>query len=143
VSGFCVRGADYPPDLSWRLLDWCRRRGADEFGLTFLGPPYQESGAWAEVDTLLAPFRRTAASAGDRWALTDETLEILRTLLPDGLFTWRPGELNVEDPVIYRGGVPLLEVSSREREGLLTLRPDDLTSLQRSGMPFAGMGRSG
>lgn len=126
---------DYSPDASWRLLDWCLARGADEIGLAFLGPPYMPDSTWSEVDEMLAPFRRRVASAGDRWLLTAESVAVLRAVLRDGLFTYTPGETSIENPTIYRGGVPLLSVITHEGEGVLHLRADDVTSLERAGLP--------
>lgn len=131
-----IRRADYAPDATWRLVEWCVARGADEFGLTFLGPPYQASGEWADVDQLLAPFRRRIASAGDRWRLTGETTAALRSVLPHGLFTFEPGASAIEDPTFYRGGIPLLAIATHEGEGTIEATEDDERSLARAGLPF-------
>lgn len=126
---------DYSPEASWRLLDWCLTRGADEIGLAFLGPPYVPDTTWSEVDEMLAPFRSRVASAGDRWVLTAESAAALRTVFLDGLFTRTPGDTSIENPTVYRGGVPLLSVVTRDGEGVLHLRHDDVASLERSGLP--------
>jgi hypothetical protein len=132
-----VRGEDYTAESSWGLLDWCRRRGADEFGLAVLGPPYVQGSAWTEVDALLAPFRRRQASGGDRWALTGESAAVLRELLPDGLLGAAAAE-RLRDPAVYRGGEALLRVESASGEGVLSLRGDDAASLARAGLPHHG-----
>jgi hypothetical protein len=130
-----VRAEDYSPASSWRLLEWCRSRGADEFGLVFLGAPYLPETLWARVDAMLAPFRRRIASAGDRWALTGESIAALRELLAEGLFTYAPAAGSLENPVIYRGGRVFLAVASDEREGTLHLGAEDEESLERVGLP--------
>jgi len=127
---------DYSPDASWKLLDWCLTRGADEFSLAFLGPPYLPETAWAGVDEMLAPFRRRVASAGDRWLLTGESAAVLREVLRDGLFTDSPVETSIENPTVYRGGSALLSVATHDGEAVLHLRQDDVESLERAGLPF-------
>lgn len=134
MSSLYVRREDYSDLDSWRLVDWCRSRGADEFSLSIVGPPYVSGTPWSEADELLAPFRRRVASGGDRWRLTGESLIVLRSLL-GGLFTGRPASA-IEDPVLYRGGSALLAVVAREGEGTLTLREDDAESFRRTALPF-------
>ncbi len=125
---------DYTPDESWRLVDWCVRRGADEFGLSFVGAPYLRGTAWAEADALLAPFRRRIASRGDRWRITGESLSVLRELMPGGLFAFDASVPGALDPTIFRGGQALLAVASREGWGVLELADEDAESLRRSGL---------
>lgn len=137
-----VRAEDYSPASSWRLLEWCWSRGADEFGLAFLGPPYLPETLWARVDAILAPFRRRIASAGDRWALTGESIAALRELLVEGLFTYAPAPGSLENPVVYRGGRVFLAVTSQEREGTLHLAADDQQSLEKTGLPTHKASRS-
>ena len=135
MQTFFVCGEDYPPDQSWRLLAWCLARGATEFSLAFLGPPYVPRTTWAQVDELLAPFRRRVASAGDRWLLTGETITILHDVLPGGLFAYVPGESSVEDLTVYRGGEALLRIVTRQGKGILQLRDDEEASLERAKLP--------
>jgi hypothetical protein len=129
---YTVREQDHPGDRSWRLLDWCVRRGADEFSLAFLGPPYVPGTSWARLDELLAPFRRRTASAGDRWLLTGETVAVLHDVLPDGLFTRTPADSSLEDLTVYRNGEALLRIVTREAEGILRIRDDEAPSLERA-----------
>ena len=138
-----VRREDYSQEESWRLVEWCRTRGADEFGLVFIGPPYLPESAWAEADTLLASFRRRVASAGDRWALTGESVAVLRVLLPEGLFTSVSGDRSLEEVTIYRGGLVLLAVIQPEGEGVLDLHPADERSLEGAGLRFHRAHRRG
>ncbi|HJU90164.1 MAG TPA: hypothetical protein VJ672_12265 [Gemmatimonadaceae bacterium] len=142
VATLFVRAEDYSAASSWHLLEWCRSRGADEFGLAFLGPPYLPETLWAKVDAILAPFRRRIASAGDRWALTGESIAALRELLAEGLFTYAPAIGALENPVVYRGGRVFLSVVSQEREGTLHLGPEDEQSLERTGLPAHKESRS-
>jgi len=131
MQTFFVRGEDYPPDQSWRLLDWCLSRGADEFSLAFLGPPYLPDTRWATVDELLATFRRRVASAGDRWLLTGETAAVLRDVL-----AFTPGESSLEDLTLYRAGEALLRIVTREGQGILQLRDDEEVTLERAQLPY-------
>ncbi|MDE3151572.1 MAG: hypothetical protein KGL93_04940 [Gemmatimonadota bacterium] len=130
-----VRREDYAAADGWRLLDWCLSRGADEFGLAFLGPPYLPHTPWAAVDELLIPFRRRVASAGDRWRLTGESLRVLRDVLPDGIFSYTPDQTSLEDLTIFRGGETLLRVVRRDGQGILQLRDDEEARLERAGFP--------
>jgi hypothetical protein len=134
-STIFVRAEDYSPDASWRLLEWCVSRGADEFGLGYLGPPYLPETLWARVDAVLAPFRRRIASAGDRWLLTGESMAALRELFREGLFAYQPDRGTLEDPVVYRGGKIFLSVASQDREGRLHLGAEDERSFERAGLP--------
>lgn len=131
-----VRRKDYAPAESWRLLDWCMRRGANEFSLAFLGPPYLPRTPWATVDELLAPFRRRVASAGDRWMLTGETASVLRDVLGEGLFGYTPGETSLEDLTVYRGGETLMRIVTRDGQGILQLRDDEEQALDTAGLPY-------
>ena len=136
MQTFFVRAEDYTADQSWRLLDWCLRRGADEFSLAFLGPPYLPRTTWAQVDELLAPFRLRVASAGDRWLLTGEAAAVLHDVLTDGLFAFTPGQSSLEDLTVYRGGTALLRIVTREGEGTLQLRDDEEAALERARLPY-------
>ncbi|MGH7649982.1 MAG: hypothetical protein ACREND_17875, partial [Gemmatimonadaceae bacterium] len=131
-----VRRADYTPASSWRILDWCMSRGADEFTLGFLGPPYVPDTMWAELDELLAPFRRRVASAGDRWMLTGESAAVLRATMPNGLLGSTEGAPAVRDPAVYRGGAMMLSIESNAGVGILSLQDDDEASLARAGLPI-------
>jgi hypothetical protein len=130
-----LRRDDYTAASSWRILEWCMTRGADEFTLGFLGPPYVPDTAWAELDELLAPFRRRVASAGDRWMLTGESGAVLRAMLPNGLLGRTEGPTAVRDPALYRGGTLMLAVESDAGVGTLSLQDDDEVSLARTGLP--------
>lgn len=134
MTVFHVWASDYAPDESWRLVDWCVRRGADEVGLSFVGAPYLRGTPWAEADALLAPFRRRIASRGDRWMLTGESLAVLRELLSDGLFTFDASGPGALDPTFFRGAQALLAVASREGWGVLELGAGDAESLRASGL---------
>jgi hypothetical protein len=136
MQTFYVRREDYAPDQSWRLVDWCRHHGADEFSLAFLGPPYLPHTPWATVDELLAPFRRRVASAGDRWLLTGESAAVLHDVLPDGLFAYAPERSSLEDLTVYRGGETLLRVITRDGQGILQLRDDEEPLLDKAGLPY-------
>ena len=138
----CVRRDDYTAASSWQLLDWCMTRGADEFTLGFLGPPYVPGTTWAELDELLASFRRRVASAGDRWMLTGESAAVLQDMLPNGLLGSVAGPAAVRDPAVYRGGVLMLSVESDAGVGTLSLQDDDEASLARAGLPVHRGGTS-
>ncbi|HEX8724423.1 MAG TPA: hypothetical protein VF737_03425 [Gemmatimonadaceae bacterium] len=136
MQTFYLRGEDFTPEQSWRLLEWCARRGADAFSLAFLGPPYLANTPWAVVDELLASFRQRVASAGDRWRLTGETVGVLRGMLPGGPFAFTPGESSLEDLTVYRGGEAMLRIVTRERQGILQLRDDEEAGLERAQLPY-------
>ena len=130
-----VRRDDYTAASSWRILDWCMTRGADEFALGFLGPPYVPGTRWAELDELLGPFRRRVASAGDRWMLTGESAAVLRATMPNGLLGSAEGAAAVRDPAVYRAGTLMLAIESDAGVGTLSLQDGDEASLARARLP--------
>jgi hypothetical protein len=140
VHNVHLHRADYAAN-GRRLLEWCMRRGADEFGLTFLGPPYLPRSEWARVDELLMPFRRRVASAGDRWALTGESIAVVLEVVGDVVVGGATRETSLHELTVYRGGEPLLRARVGEERWMLDLRADDEESLARSGLPYEPSGR--
>jgi hypothetical protein len=131
-----VRKEDYTAAESWRLVEWCAERGARDFTLSFIGPPDLPSEAWNAFDVPLAPFALSGSAVG-RFALTPDSIALLRSLLRDGLFTNEStAALWLEDPTLYRDEDPILSVISHEGEAILELEPEDRVSLDAAKFPY-------
>lgn len=136
---FYVRRSDYPPDVSWRLAEWCLERGATVFGLEFLVAGKVGPSTFADIDSALKAFR--VPDVEDRFVFSHESLVALRAVFPNGLFgNVMDGDGWVEDPIFYRSGAPLLEVVSHEGEAILTIEPDDKASLDALALPYHRQG---
>ena len=145
----------------WRLVEWCRMRGADEFSLRVLwAGEFDAEGNEiptpdVDPDTLLAPLGAFARSPAVRelpvlyeeealttdvplWSLTEASLTALRRLFPRGPLA-RPdlrAAMWPEDFAIYRGGVLLLGFITHEGEAVLRV-----TALEHDALVSAGLVR--
>ena len=90
---------DYPGEQSWRLLDWCVSRGADEFSVAMLSLEDSHAPFLDRVDRLLKPFALAPAPReytvgaprvreAPLWSVTPGSLQMLRQVFHDGLFTY-------------------------------------------------------
>ena len=143
--------ADFTAEESWRLVEWCREIGADEFTVDCVG-----SDARAEATTrqpfekLVNPFSRgeetrermSGATADDLtrstrlWEMNPVTIEALRLALPNGLLSYDPeGSGWFEDPILYREGNLLLGVLSHEAFAVLRLSVVESMRLSAAGFP--------
>ena len=120
VKSIHLFASDYSIEESWRLVQWCMDRGADEFSIAVLHVDGAEGKS--ESDTLadrLRPHARGLAkravmtiAPGEEWhqevpvhGLTDISLSVLKSLLPGGFFSSPRYELAwVEDAILYRRG---------------------------------------
>jgi hypothetical protein len=143
--------ADFSAEESWRLVEWCREIGADEFTVDCVG-----SDARAEA-TILQPFEKVAnpfsRGEGTRermsgatadnltrstrlWELNPVTFGALREALPNGLLSYDPeGRGWFEDPILYREGNLLLGVLSHEAFAVLRLTVLESVRLAAAGFP--------
>jgi hypothetical protein len=118
-------------------MDWCLARGGDELGLEFLGPPDPPPNAWAEVDSELSQFALVRPPAdGARYAFNELSLAALRRVMSDGLFTYEPGLISLEDQTVFRRGRPLLTIITHEYEGALELAPEEQATLDIGSLPY-------
>jgi hypothetical protein len=143
--------ADFTAEESWRLVEWCREIGADEFTVDCVG-----SDARAEATTrqpfekIVNPFSRgeetrermSGATADDLtrttslWEMNPVTVGALREALPNGLLSYDPeGSGWFEDPILYREGNLLLGVLSHEAFAVLRLSVVESMRLSAAGFP--------
>jgi hypothetical protein len=142
MSRFWISNEDLTTDEGWRLLNWCLSYGAEEFTLDFL----PESADL--VRQLLRPFWRGTAIREcirnepsrevDLFDFTEDSIRALRTLLPNGLLSWRFSDYGsapyVWDPAIYRGGELLVAVISHEGVAELRVTDDERAELSVLGV---------
>jgi len=143
--------SEYSPEDSWRLVEWCRSLGADEFTVDMLGVDPAQS------DSLHAQFGRAASAharpEGKRermsgktadalhrdtevWALNEDTVVILRHAFPAGIFQYDPRDGGwFEDPILYRKGELMLGVLSHEAFAVLRVSETESTQLAAAGFP--------
>jgi hypothetical protein len=141
--------SDVPPDESWRLVDWCAKNGADEFTINGMvaGSEGPKSAAFfaslAPYERSAAPRRRLSApTAGEfvrstqLWALSSETMALLRGAMVDGVFDYNAGgDPWLEDLALYRQGEFMMGVITHEDGGVLRISPAEVAELDRIGFP--------
>ena len=62
------------------------------------------------------------------WSLDDASIAVCRRYFTAGLFMYPTGDWNfgcLEDPIFYRDGEIMFGIVTHEREGLLSLSPDE------------------
>jgi hypothetical protein len=143
--------SDFEATETWRLLEWCRRLGADEFTIDCLGSEQiAEPTVWRPFEKAVRPFsrgekvrERMSGRTADEltrstrlWELNDATIVALQRALPDGLLGYDPvSESWFENPVFYRDGRLLLGVLSHEAFAIMRLSENESTELSESGFP--------
>lgn len=143
--------SDYPPEESWRLVEWCRSIGADEFTVDCISTDSRAADVlWAEFEAVVKPLTRPSASrermsgrtADDLtrdtqlWTLNSGSIGALRETLPGGLFQYDPlHDAWLEDPVIYRDGELLLGVLSHEAFAVLRVTESEAALAAEAGFP--------
>ena len=150
---------DYPPTQYWRLVEWCKQQGADEWTATAVRTQKGRKAhtkVFDRFETLTAPFRLANAPRRhltcsrsnpfvrplELWRLTSKSLDALKEFFPDGVFKDQTaGEGGYEDLILYRRGELMLGVVSHESEGVLRVTSEERQSLEREGFPFRISGR--
>lgn len=143
--------SDYSAAESWRLVEWCKRLGADEFTVDCLSTDSRAADIlWAEFESVVKPLSRGTArrermsgrTADDLtrdtelWTLNDASIGALQDTLPGGVFQYDPlHDAWFEDPVIYRDGQLMLGVLSHEAFAVLRLEDHELAQLAATGFP--------
>jgi hypothetical protein len=141
--------SDFTPDETWRLVEWCRKLGADEFTIDSVGA---DGGVaekiWRRFKKGVKPFSRGAKTrermsgpTADEltrstllWELNHHTLGALRQALPGGLLQYEPVEGGwFEDPVFYREGRLMLGILSHEAFAVLCISESESAQLAAAG----------
>jgi hypothetical protein len=137
--GVWLQRLDFTSEETWRLLQWCREQGADEFAVSLYD---------LTSDPLAPSFRARARREGvsggselwydtDLYRLDSESMEKLHTLFPSGLFhlpSWDSDTGWAENPTFYRDGEMMLNVVSHEGYGELRISESERESLARIGL---------
>jgi hypothetical protein len=143
--------SDFSAAESWRLVDWCRSIGADEFTVDcVVANDVLWPKRWESFEKLIHRFfrgeqkreRMSGRTADDLvrttkvWELNDATALALTHALPDGLLAYDPSEeSSFENPVLYREGRLLLGVLSHEAFAVLRMSDDEAHALRQAGFP--------
>ena len=143
--------SDYSAEDSWRLVEWCRSIGADEFTIDFLSnAPNRAADRWELFDEVVRPLalgsavreRMSGRTADDlmrdteRWTLDDVSISALQDALSGGVFQYDPLQDGwFEDPILYRDGELILGVLSHEAFGVLRLTESESEELEAAGFP--------
>ena len=143
--------ADFTAEESWRLLEWCREIGADEFTVDCVGSDARaQATTWRPFEKVVKPFSRgdetrermSGTTADDLtrntrlWEMNPVTVGALQDALPNGLLSYDPeGRGWFEDPILYREGNLLLGVLSHEAFAVLRLSVVESMRLSAAGFP--------
>jgi len=142
--------ADFSTAETWRLVEWCRALGADEFTIDCVGSSARaEAKTWRPFERVVKPYSRgeqvrermSGRTADDLtrktrlWELNTVTIDALKQALSGGLLAYDPAPKGCfEDPILYRDGVLLLGVLSHE--AFAVLRISVLESVRLSAAEF-------
>jgi hypothetical protein len=143
--------ADFSAAESWRLVEWCRELGADEFTIDCIESDAREGATiWQPFEKVVKPFSRgeemrermTGPTADGLtrstplWELNPSTLGALRQALPNGFLSYDPEPSRwFEDPILYREGDLLLGVLSHEAFAVLRLSVLESVRFSAAGFP--------
>jgi|GEM_PF-1378709 len=148
---------DISPWDAWRLLDWCRSKGANEFTFSFI---YGESDKdamekrWSKIskslekDYLGEPKRGVLSfREGKRivknkmlWKLNKESINVLYKIFEGFLFTYWMDKFWPEDPIFYRNSEIMLGIVTHESEGVIRVYPEEVEELKSLGIVIRDKG---
>ena len=137
---------DNSPDKSWQLLEWCLGKGADEFSINLIGVKEGVDRRGQLFDQRFERFRLEDKSRrrlshetdgpSELWRLNRESLEELKGILPDGLFSYEIADAWFEDLHVYRSGELLLGIVTSEKEGVLRVTTAEKNELDELGVKY-------
>jgi hypothetical protein len=143
--------SDYSADDSWRLVEWCRELGANEFTVECVSADDRAADIlWQGFQSVVRPLSRGAETRDrmsgqtaddlrrptDLWILNADSISALRKALPDGLFEYDPLRgAWLEDPVIYRQQELMLGILSHEAFAVLRVSDREAAQLAAAGFP--------
>lgn len=143
--------SDYSAGESWRLVEWCRGLGADEFTADFQSTDVRAADILSyEFQSVVTPLSRgteirermSGPTADDLkrptalWALNAASITALEKVFPGGIFEYDPLRgAWFEDPILYRQGQLMLGVLSHEAFAVIRLAEPEATQLAAAGFP--------
>lgn len=142
--------SEYSPDESWRLVEWCRSLGADEFTIDMIVESSQPHRLHVAFDREVTPHARSRARRErmsgktaddlhretDLWNLNRSTVDALKHALPAGIFQYDPRDGGwFENPILYRSGELMLGVLSHEAFAVLRVSDRESAQLAAAGFP--------
>ena len=143
--------SDFSAAESWRLVEWCRQLGADEFTIDCVGSEHiAEPTVWRPFEKSVRTFSRgekvrermSGRTADDLtrdsklWELNPTTIAALQRVLSGGLLAYDPvGQSWFENPVFYRDGRLMLGVLSHEAFAIMRLSEAESAELSTAGFP--------
>jgi hypothetical protein len=149
--------SEYSTAESWRLVEWCRSVGADQFTIDCLPTGSHAAAMLREqleesIGAASAGEERRERMSGrtaddltrptELWTLDASSIEALQALLPEGIFQYDPrggggggggGGAWFEDPILYRDGELMLGVLSHEAFAVLRLTEGESVQLTDQG----------
>jgi len=141
--------SEYSATDSWRLVEWCKSLGADEFTIDCHSIDTSAADIlWERFQKTMRPRavgksvreRMSGRTADDLrrptdlWSLDDSALDFLKSVLPEGVFQYDPrGGAWFEDPIFYRGGELMLGVLSHEAFAVLRVTDRESGELAAAG----------
>jgi hypothetical protein len=141
---------EVPAEDAWRLLEWCRRVGADEFSLLIVQDENVGKARDLSIEQELAAFERepapregVMAMQGEEWvrpvplwSLTPASIRQLQRVLPDGLFSWGVWTKPVwcENLCLYRNAELMLGVVTHEHMAVVRVTPSEREELEGLGI---------
>jgi hypothetical protein len=148
---------DLPGDRARALLDWCIANGADAFSVGVIECLPRTGRFGADLVEKLARFAIPAhnvrqipdgepgaywAKVAQVWRLTTESGEVLWSALDARLLSYFPaGDAWCENPVLFRRGEIMLGIISHEHEGVLRVKPHEVSLLEAAGIAYRTEGK--
>ncbi|HEY1952285.1 MAG TPA: hypothetical protein VGG76_05720 [Gemmatimonadaceae bacterium] len=137
--------SDYSPAETWRLVEWCRSNGADEFTVDCRSTDARTAKTlWQDFEEAVAQLAAGAAirermsgrTADDLnrktelWKLSETSIDALKAAMPEGIFQYDSADgAWFEDLVLYRDGEMMLGVLSHEAFAILRLTDVEASEL--------------
>ncbi len=77
------------------------------------------------------------------WRLNADSIALLKSLLPEGLFTYGINEQDqwLEDPIVFRNGGLFLGIVTHEAEGVLRITDEEESQLNALGLALKHKGK--
>jgi hypothetical protein len=149
---YFLRSEEIDPEQSWNLLAWCVAHGGTEFFIRQMSLQGLPEPNLDHAAAVLSPYRLPTAlrpravvydghpdcELTELWRLSTESMHVLRTLFPGGLFESPSYDSGgwLEEPTVFRAGRVLLGVVSHEEEAFMDLAESEVSELRLLGLRF-------